>query len=73
MARRIRGPEREREGGWEETGGYRKLYNEDLLNLYSSPNIIRMIKSRKTSWEGHVARIEDMRTECKILLGKQFG
>jgi hypothetical protein len=39
------------------TGGWRKLHNEELHNLYSSPNIIRTIKSRRTRWEGHVARL----------------
>jgi hypothetical protein len=38
------------------TGGWRKLHNEELHNLYSSPNIIRMIKSSRTKWAGHVAR-----------------
>jgi hypothetical protein len=37
------------------TGGYRKLHNEELHNLYSSPSIIRMIKSRRMRWAGHVA------------------
>jgi hypothetical protein len=39
----------------EVTGGWRKLHNEELHILYSSPNIIRMIKSRRMSWAGHVA------------------
>jgi hypothetical protein len=41
----------------EETGGWRKLHNEELHNLYSSPSIIRMIKSRRIRWAGHVARM----------------
>jgi hypothetical protein len=41
----------------EETGGWRKLNNEEFHNLYSSPSIIRMIKSRRTRWSWHVARI----------------
>jgi hypothetical protein len=41
----------------EVTGGLRKLHNEELHNLYSSPSIIRMIKSRRMSWAGHVARM----------------
>jgi hypothetical protein len=49
VLRRIFGPKRD-----EVTGGWRKLHNEELHNLYSSPNIIRMIKSR---WAGHVARM----------------
>jgi hypothetical protein len=47
---RIFGPKRD-----EVTGGWRKLHNEDLHNLYSSPNIIRMIKPRRFRWAGHVA------------------
>jgi hypothetical protein len=49
--RRIFGPKRD-----EVTGDWRKLHNEELHNLYSSPNIIRMIKSRRVRWAGHVAR-----------------
>jgi hypothetical protein len=41
----------------EMTGGWRKLHNEELHNLYSSPSIIRMMKSRRTRWAGHVARM----------------
>jgi hypothetical protein len=48
VLRRIFGPKRE-----EERGGWRKLHNEEIHNLYSSPNIIR-IKSRRTKWAGHV-------------------
>jgi hypothetical protein len=49
--RRIFGPKRD-----EVTGGCRKLHKEELHNLYSSPSIIRMIKSRRMRWAGHVAR-----------------
>jgi hypothetical protein len=49
---KIFGPKRD-----EVTGGWRKLHNEELHNLYSSPSIIRMIKSRRIRWAGHVARI----------------
>jgi hypothetical protein len=52
VLRRIFGPKRD-----EVTGGWRKLHNEELQNLYSSPNIIRMIKSRRMKWAGHVARM----------------
>jgi hypothetical protein len=51
VLRRIFGPQREVTGGW------RTLHNEELHNLYSSPSIIRMIKSRRISWAGHVARM----------------
>jgi hypothetical protein len=50
VLRRIIGPRRD-----EVTGVWRKLHNKELHNLYSSPNIIRMIKSRRTRWAGHVA------------------
>jgi hypothetical protein len=49
--RRIFEPKRD-----EVTGSWRKLHNEELHNLYSSPSIIRMIKSRRMMWAGHVAR-----------------
>jgi hypothetical protein len=50
VLRRIFGPKRD-----EVTGGWRKLHNEELHNLYSSPSIIRRIKSRRMRWAGHVA------------------
>jgi hypothetical protein len=50
VLRRIFGPKRD-----EVTGGWRKLYNEELHNLYSSPSVIKMIKSRRVRWVGHVA------------------
>jgi hypothetical protein len=52
------------------TGGWRKLHNEELHNLYSSPNIIRMIKSRMMRWAGHVACMKAKRNAYKILVGK---
>jgi hypothetical protein len=52
----------------EVTGGWRKLHNEELHNLYSSSSIIRMIKLRRMRWAGHVARKE--RTAYRILVGK---
>jgi hypothetical protein len=52
VLRRIFGPKRD-----EVTGGWRKLRNEELHNMYSSPSIIRMIKSRGKRWAGHVARM----------------
>jgi hypothetical protein len=50
VLRRIFGPKRD-----DVTGDWRKLYNDELHNLHSSPNIIRMIKSRRMRWAGHVA------------------
>jgi hypothetical protein len=57
--------------GWV-TGGWRKLHNEELHSLYSSPSIIRMIKSRGMRWAGHVARMEK-RNAYRILVGKPEG
>jgi hypothetical protein len=54
----------------EVTGGWRKLHNEELHNLYSSPSIIRMIKSRRMRWAGHVARMGEKRNAYRILVGK---
>jgi hypothetical protein len=50
-----------------------KLHNEELHNLYSSPNIIRMIKSRKLRWAGHVVRMGETRNAYRILVGKPEG
>jgi hypothetical protein len=50
--RRISGPKRD-----EVTGEWTKLHNEELHDLYSSPNVIRIIKSRRMTWAGHVARM----------------
>jgi hypothetical protein len=52
VLRRMFGPKRD-----EVTGEWRKLYNEELHNLYSSPDIIRQIKSRRIGWAGNVARM----------------
>jgi hypothetical protein len=65
---RIFGPKRD-----EVTGGWRKLHNEELHNFYSSPNIIRMIKSRRMRWAGHVARMGADRNTYRILVGKPEG
>jgi hypothetical protein len=54
------------------TGGWRRLHNEELQNLYTSPNIIRMIKSR-IRWVGHVARMWAKRNAYRILVGKPEG
>jgi hypothetical protein len=55
------------------TGGWRKLYNEELHNLYSSPIIIRILKSRRMRWAGHVARIGEKRNVYRLLVGKPEG
>jgi len=55
------------------TGEWRKLHNEELNDLYSSPNIVRMIKSRRLRWAGHVARIGEERGVYRVLVGKPKG
>jgi hypothetical protein len=50
------------------TGGWRKLHNEELYNLYSSPSIIRIIKSRGMRWEAHVARMGEIRNVYRLLV-----
>jgi hypothetical protein len=52
------------------TGGWRKLHNKELHNLYSSPNIIRIIKSRRMRWAGYVARMGEKSNVYKLLVGK---
>jgi hypothetical protein len=52
---------------------WRKLHNEELHNLYSSPSIIRMITSRRMIWAGHVARMWERRNAYRILVGKPEG
>jgi hypothetical protein len=64
---RIFGPKRD-----EETGEWRKLHNEELRDLYSSPNIIRIIKSRRMRWAGHVARM-GKKNAYRLLLVKPEG
>jgi hypothetical protein len=59
--------------GDEVTGEWRKLHNEELHNLYSSPDIIRQVKSRRMRWAGHVARVGEERKEYKVLVGKPEG
>jgi hypothetical protein len=62
---RISGPKRE-----EVAGGWRRLYNEELHNFYSSSNIISVIKSRKMRWAGHIACMEELRNAYKIFVVK---
>jgi hypothetical protein len=54
-------------------GGWRKLHNEELHNLYSSPSIIRTIKSRRMKWAGHVALMEKNMNAYRILVRKPEG
>jgi hypothetical protein len=55
------------------TGEWRKLHNEELHNLYSSPDIIRQVKSRRMRWAEHVARMGEERKVYKVLVGKPEG
>jgi hypothetical protein len=68
VLRRIFGPRRD-----EVTEDWWKLHNEELHNLYSSSNIIRMMKSRKIIWAGHVARMGPKMNAYTILMGKPEG
>ena len=55
------------------TGEWRKLHNTELHSLYSSPNIIRSLKSRRLRWAWHVARMEQSRNPYRVLVGKPEG
>jgi len=68
VLRRIFGPRRD-----EVTGEWRILHNEELNDLYSSPNNVWLIKSRRMRWAGHVARMGEERVAYKILVGKPEG
>ena len=68
VLRRIFRPKRD-----EVTGEWRRLHNEELNDLYSSPNIVRVIKSRRMRWAGHVACMDDERGLYRILVGKPEG
>jgi hypothetical protein len=68
VLRRIFGPKRD-----EVTGEWRKLHNEELHNLYSSPDIIRQVKSRRMGWAGHVASMGEERKVYKVCVGKPEG
>ena len=57
----------------EVTGEWRKLHNEELNDLYCSPNIVQVIKSRRMRWAGHVARMGERRCVYRVLLGKPEG
>jgi hypothetical protein len=68
VLRRIFGPRRD-----EITGEWRRLHNEELIDLYSSPDIVRVIKSRRMRWAGHVARMGERRGAYRVLVGKPEG
>jgi hypothetical protein len=64
VLRRISGPKRKEDGSWT------KLHNDELHSLYSSPNILRVIKSRRMRWAGHVARMGEGRGVYRVLVGR---
>jgi hypothetical protein len=68
VLRRIFGPKRD-----EVTGEWRKLHNEELRDLYSSPSIIRITMARRMIWTGHVARMGERRNAYRLLVGKPEG
>ena len=68
VLRKIFGPRKD-----EVTGEWRRLHNEELNDLYSSPNIVRVIKSRRTRWAGHVARMGEEKAVYRVLVGKPEG
>ena len=68
MLRKVFGPKRD-----EVTGEWRKLHNEELSDLYSLPNIVGVVKSRRVRWEGHVARMGEGRGVYRVLVVKTEG
>ena len=68
MLRIIFGPRTD-----EVMGEWRRLHNEELNDLYSSPNIVRVIKWRRMRWVGHVARMGEERRAYRVLVGKPEG
>ena len=68
VLRRIFGPRRD-----EVTGEWRRLHNEELSDLNSSPNVVRVIKSRRMRWAGHVVRMGEERGAYRVLVGKPEG
>jgi hypothetical protein len=67
VLRKIFGPKREEDGSW------KKLHNDELHDLYSSPNIVRVIKSRRMRGAGHVARMGEGRDAYRVLVGRPEG
>jgi hypothetical protein len=68
VLRRVFGPKKD-----EVTGEWRKLHNEELRYLYSLPNIVRVVKSRRMRWAGHVVRMGEGRGVHRALVGKPEG
>jgi hypothetical protein len=68
VLRRVFGPKRD-----EVTGKWRKLHNEELNDLYSLPNIVRVVKSRRRRWAGHAGRMGEERGAHRVLVGKPEG
>jgi hypothetical protein len=67
MLRKIFGPKREEDGSW------KKLHSDEFHGLYSSPNIVRVIKSRRMRWAGHVAHMGEGRGVYGVLVGRPEG
>jgi hypothetical protein len=67
VLRKIFGPKRKEDGSW------RKVHNDELHSLYSSPNIVRVIKSRRMRWTGHVARTGEGKGVYIVLVGRPEG
>jgi hypothetical protein len=67
VLRRIFGPKRKEDGSW------RKLHTDELHSLYSSPNIVRVIKSRRMRWARHVARMGEGRGVYRVFVGSPEG
>jgi len=68
VLRRVFGPKRD-----EVRDEWRKLHNEELRDLYSLPNIVQVVKSRRMRWAGHVARMGEGRSVHRVLVGKPGG
>jgi hypothetical protein len=68
VLRRVFGPKRD-----EVIGEWKKLHNEELRDLYSLPNIVRVVKSRRMRWAGNVARMGEGRGVHRVLVGKPEG
>jgi hypothetical protein len=64
VLRRIFGPKREEDGSW------RKLHNDELHNMYSLPNIVRVIKSRRMRWVRHMPRMGEGTSVYRVLVGR---